>query len=84
MLKYPNRVTGVVVHNTPAFGEAIDGPLWATKLAYWKDGLSAHRDADNDPTQLYGVENLSRSRQPGPAVGRSKHHQEAGIGSLTH
>jgi hypothetical protein len=45
MLKYPNRVTGVVVQNTPVFGEPISGPLWATELAYWKDGSSAHRDA---------------------------------------
>ena len=45
MLKYPDRVTGVVVQNTPAFGEPIDGPLWATELEYWKDGSSAHRDA---------------------------------------
>ena len=45
MLKYPDRVTGIVVQNTPAFGEPIDGPLWATELAYWKDGSSAHRDA---------------------------------------
>ena len=30
------------------------------------------------------VGGLSRSRQAGLAVGRSKHHQEAGIGSLTH
>src|SRR5580704_15065033 len=29
MLKYPDRVTGVVVQNTPAFGGLIDGPLWA-------------------------------------------------------
>jgi pimeloyl-ACP methyl ester carboxylesterase len=45
MLKYPDRVTGVVVQNTPAFGEPIGGPLWATELAYWKDGSAAHRDA---------------------------------------
>ena len=38
ILKYPDRVTGVVVQNTPAFGEPIDGPLWAAELAYWKDG----------------------------------------------
>jgi pimeloyl-ACP methyl ester carboxylesterase len=44
MLKYPDRVTGVVVQNTPAFGEPIEGPLWAAELAYWKDGSSAHRD----------------------------------------
>jgi pimeloyl-ACP methyl ester carboxylesterase len=45
MLNHPDRVTGVIVQNTPAFGEPIDGPLWATELAYWKDGSSAHRDA---------------------------------------
>ena len=45
MLEYPDRVTGVVVQNAPAFGEPGDGPLWATELAYWKDGSPAHRDA---------------------------------------
>jgi pimeloyl-ACP methyl ester carboxylesterase len=34
MLKYPDRVTGVVVQNAPTFGEPTDAPLWATKLAY--------------------------------------------------
>jgi pimeloyl-ACP methyl ester carboxylesterase len=38
MLKYPDRVTGVVVQNTPSFGEAIDGPLWATELASGRTG----------------------------------------------
>jgi pimeloyl-ACP methyl ester carboxylesterase len=45
MLQYPARVTGVVVQNTPAFGEPTEGPLWAAELAYWRDGSSAHRDA---------------------------------------
>jgi pimeloyl-ACP methyl ester carboxylesterase len=45
MLKYPDRVTGIVVQNTPAFGEPVEGPLWAAELAYWKDGSQAHRDA---------------------------------------
>ncbi len=45
MLKYPDRVAGVVIQNTPAFGEPIEGPLWAAELAYWKDGSAAHRDA---------------------------------------
>jgi pimeloyl-ACP methyl ester carboxylesterase len=45
MLKYPRRVAAIVVQNAPAFGEPGDGPLWATELAYWKDGSSAHRDA---------------------------------------
>jgi pimeloyl-ACP methyl ester carboxylesterase len=43
MLKHPERVTGVVVQNAPTFG-ATDGPLWATELAYWKDGSPAHRE----------------------------------------
>ena len=45
VLKYPDRVTGIVVQNTPAFGEPIEGPLWAAELAYWKDGSLVHRDA---------------------------------------
>jgi len=45
MLKYPDRVTGIVIQNTPTFGEPTDGPLWASELAYWKDGSPAHRDA---------------------------------------
>src|ERR1700730_10256203 len=45
MLKYADRVTGVVVQNAPTFGEPTDGPLWAAELAYWKDGSSAHREA---------------------------------------
>jgi pimeloyl-ACP methyl ester carboxylesterase len=45
MLKYPDRVTGVVIQNTPTFGEPTEGPLWAAELAYWKDGSPAHRDA---------------------------------------
>jgi len=45
MLKYPDRVTGIVLQNTPAFGEPTSGPLWAAELAYWKDGSSEHRDA---------------------------------------
>jgi pimeloyl-ACP methyl ester carboxylesterase len=45
MLKYPERVTGVVIQNTPAFGEPINGPLWAVELAYWKDGSPEHRNA---------------------------------------
>ncbi len=45
MLRYPQRVAGVIVQNAPAFGEPGDGPLWATELAYWKDGSPAHRDA---------------------------------------
>jgi pimeloyl-ACP methyl ester carboxylesterase len=45
MLKFPDRVMGVVIQNAPAFGEITEGPLWAAELAYWKDGSSAHRDA---------------------------------------
>ena len=45
LLKYPERIPGVVIQNAPAFGEPTDGPLWATLLAYWKDGSAAHRDA---------------------------------------
>jgi len=45
MLKYPDRVTGIVIQNTPTFGEPTEGPLWASELAYWKDGSPAHRDA---------------------------------------
>lgn len=45
MLKYPDRVTGVIIQNAPTFGEPTDGPLWAAELAYWKDGSLAHRDA---------------------------------------
>jgi pimeloyl-ACP methyl ester carboxylesterase len=36
MLKYPDRVTGVVVQNTPAFGEPVDGPLWGRSS--WRIG----------------------------------------------
>lgn len=45
MLKYPDRITGIVIQNAPAFGKPTDGPVWAAELAYWKDGSSAHRDA---------------------------------------
>lgn len=45
MLKHPSRVTGVVLQNTPVFGEPTEGPLWAAELAYWRDGSEAHREA---------------------------------------
>ena len=45
MLKYPERVAGVVVQNAPTFGEPTDGPVWAAELAYWKDGSAANREA---------------------------------------
>ena len=66
MLKYPDRVTGVVVQNTPAFGEPIDGPLWATELAYWKDGSSAHRDAVRSKLTPDAVRNqyVAGTREP--------------------
>lgn len=44
MLKYPDRFRGVVVQNTPAFGESTDNPIWATLLAYWKDKSPANRE----------------------------------------
>ena len=47
MLKYPDRVSGIVVQNTPAFGEPINGPIWATELAYWKDGSPFQLDGQN-------------------------------------
>ena len=66
MLKYPDRVTGVVVHNTPTFGEPTDGPLWATELAYWKDGSPAHRDAVRSKLTPDAVRNqyLTGTRDP--------------------
>ena len=57
MLKYPDRVTGVVVQNAPTFGEPTDGPLWAAELAYWKDGSSAHRDAVRSKLTAEAVRN---------------------------
>jgi pimeloyl-ACP methyl ester carboxylesterase len=66
MLKYPDRVTGIVIQNAPAFGEPGDGPLWATELAYWKDGSSAHRDAVRTKLTLDAVRNqyLAGTREP--------------------
>jgi len=66
MLKYPDRVTGVVVQNTPAFGEPIDGPLWAAELAYWKDGSLAHRDAVRSKLTPDAVRNqyIAGTREP--------------------
>src|SRR4029079_16755055 len=57
MLKYPDRVTGIVVQNAPAFGEPGDGPLWETELAYWKDGAPAHRDAVRSKLTTEAVRN---------------------------
>ena len=45
MLKYPDRITGVVIQNAPTFGEPTEGPIWAAELAYWKDGSPEHRNA---------------------------------------
>jgi pimeloyl-ACP methyl ester carboxylesterase len=66
MLKYPDRVTGVVLQNTPAFGEPTDGPLWASELAYWKDGSPAHRDAVRSKLTPDAVRNqyLAGTRDP--------------------
>jgi pimeloyl-ACP methyl ester carboxylesterase len=66
MLKNPDHVTGVVVQNTQAFGEPIDGPLWATELAYWKDGSSAHRDAVRSKLTPDAVRNqyVAGTREP--------------------
>jgi pimeloyl-ACP methyl ester carboxylesterase len=66
MLKYPDRVTGVVVQNAPTFGEPTDGPLWAAELAYWKDGSPAHRDGVRSKLTPEAVRNqyLSGMREP--------------------
>jgi pimeloyl-ACP methyl ester carboxylesterase len=66
MLKYPDRVTGVVVQNAPTFGEPTDGPLWAAELAYWKDGSSAHRDAVRSKLTPEAVRNqyIAGTRDP--------------------
>jgi pimeloyl-ACP methyl ester carboxylesterase len=66
MLKHPDRITGVVIQNTPAFGEPINGPLWATELAYWKDGSSAHRDAVRSKLTPDAVRNqyVAGTREP--------------------
>ena len=42
MLRDPSRVTGVIVQNTPVFGEPSDGPIWGPLLAYWKDRSSGN------------------------------------------
>jgi hypothetical protein len=59
MLKYPDRITGVVIQNTPAFGEPIDGPLWAAELAYWKDGSLEHRNAVRSKLTPEAIRNQS-------------------------
>ena len=66
MLKYPDRVTGVVVQNTPAFGEPIDGPLWAAEVAYWQDGSPAHREAVRSKLTPHAVRDqyLAGTRDP--------------------
>lgn len=43
MLKYPERVKGVIAQNTPVFGEPTDGDFWIPLLAYWKDGSASNR-----------------------------------------
>jgi pimeloyl-ACP methyl ester carboxylesterase len=66
MLKYPERVTGLVVQNAHTFGEPTDGPLWAAELAYWKDGSSAHRDAVRSKLTPEAVRNeyVGGTREP--------------------
>src|SRR5580693_10319053 len=66
MLKYPDRVTGVVIQNTPTFGEPTDGPLWAAELAYWKDGSLEHRDAVRSKLTPDAVRNqyVAGTREP--------------------
>ena len=66
MLKYPDRVTGIVIQNTPTFGEPTDGPLWAAELAYWKDGSPAHRDAVRSKLTPEAVRNqyIAGTRDP--------------------
>jgi len=44
MLKYPDRIDGVIVQNTPTFGEPTDGPIWGPLFAYWKDPSPEHKD----------------------------------------
>jgi pimeloyl-ACP methyl ester carboxylesterase len=44
MLKYPDRVSGTIVQNTPVFGEPTDGDFWTPMLAYWKDGSAKSRE----------------------------------------
>jgi pimeloyl-ACP methyl ester carboxylesterase len=43
MLKYPARVSAIIAQNTPVFGEPTNNPIWATMVAYWKDGSAEHR-----------------------------------------
>ena len=45
MFRYPDRVTGVVVQNTPAFGEPISGPISDGRTSIREDRSPAHRDA---------------------------------------
>jgi pimeloyl-ACP methyl ester carboxylesterase len=77
MLKYPDRVTGIVIQNTTAFGEPISGPLWATELAYWKDGSSAHRDAVRSKLTPEAVRNqyVAGTREPSLIVARPRRPQ---------
>jgi pimeloyl-ACP methyl ester carboxylesterase len=66
MLKYPDRFTGIVIQNTPTFGEPTDGPLWAAELAYWEDGSSVHRDAARSKLTPEAVRNqyIAGTRDP--------------------
>jgi pimeloyl-ACP methyl ester carboxylesterase len=44
MLKYPDRVKGVIIQNTPVFGEPTDGPIWGPLFAYWKNPSPENRE----------------------------------------
>ena len=44
MLKYPERFMGVVIQNSPAFGETTSVPFWAPLVKYWKSGSQQDRD----------------------------------------
>ena len=44
MLKYPKRFLGVVIQNSPAFGETTSVPFWAPLVKYWKSGSQQDRD----------------------------------------
>ena len=45
MLKRQANFAGVVLQNTPAFGEETSPETWGPLLAYWKTGSEAARDA---------------------------------------
>lgn len=45
MLKYPDRVKGVIVQNAPTFGEPTDGPIWGPLFAYWRNASPENRNS---------------------------------------